>query len=505
MTQNTEYHRPNILFITDDQHRWNLFDQRTIPNLRIPTLERLQREGTTFTNAVSCCPICLPTRMGWVHGLYPSQVAAGLLGNWHPWPVGLDSMPRALQQAGYHTALIGKLHAQGRWGDDLTDPQFVKEAQGRGFDHVMEVCGKSFSYWDSCSWTHDLEDKGLLERYRKDLERRLEQLGADEPSDASFLTREDSADGFIGRKAREWLQAYDRDQPFFLHASICGPHFPIDPPEEYHGRHRPEDMPDPVGVDDPERVAYWKRRMAAYLGMIEQVDDEIGDLLQMLEDRGFASNTLVVFTTDHGDMMGHFDLAHKGYPHDSSLRTPVILWQPGTVPAGKILDGPMESIDVPATILDFAGLGDNPRRHLRQSPGYSFRNYVLGEGPPPRAWAYAEVGYDNDGAQPLCAAEPTSKEVLEAPVASPGWRMVRETDWKYVYYPERTDALYDLINDPWETTNLIAAPEQQERISRMRMQLIESMRHCITPNRFVMGQETYVDGEYAGYREGRNR
>ncbi len=457
--------RPNILLITDDQHRWDLFDNRTVSGLRLPNIGRLRSEGATLINAFSNCPICMPTRFSWCHGLYPSQAAYGLMENWHKWPTHLKAMPAAVRDAGYHTALVGKLHAQGCWGNDLTDEKFVREVRTvRGYDHAFETCGKSFAHRVDCHWTHHLAERGLLDRYREDLIRRVEQLGGDEPSDASFLSVEDSMDAFIGRHARQWLADYDGDRPWFLHASFCGPHFPIDPPAEYH-RHSPDDMPDPVGVDDPERSAYWRNRMAAYCGMIEQIDDEVGKLLAVLEQRGELDRTLVIFATDHGDMMGHKDRAHKGTPDDSSARTPFVLRWPGRILDGRTLDAPVGAVDLPATIMAAAGLTGEPGEYLPSTPGRSFLDYIMGRADAPRQYVYSENG------------KPAGN-----------WRMVRQREWKYVTYGNGDEALYDMRHDPWEMHNLIGDDSLQQRISEMRLQLIHALRESVAPSLHKLGE-----------------
>ncbi len=459
---------PNLLLITTDQQRWDFYDNRHVPSLRTPGLTRLRREGATLTHAFSNCPICMPTRFTWCHGLYASQAANGLMQNWHAWPRFLPSMPLRLQQAGYHTALIGKLHAQGRWHNDLTTPKFVAEVRERGFEDVFEVCGKSFALKVDCHWTHHLRRRGLLERYRADLLRRQADTGGDDPADPTFLPTDDTADAFIGRHVRDWLAGRDDRRPFFLHASFCGPHFPIDPPAEYHARYRPADVPPPAGVDDPDRIAYWQKRTAAYCAMIEHVDHEIGTVLDLLDAQGLAANTLVLFATDHGDMTGHHDRAHKGPFYDTSCRTPYLLRWPGRIPAGIELDGMIEAVDLPATILDAAGLGTDTATLLDSSPGRSFLAYAMGGAQPPRDWAYAENGPQNHG----------------------GWRMCREKDWKYVWSPEG-EWLFDMCSDPWEKNNLVDNPAQAARRSRMRVQLIASMQKIVAPSRWRIGQSTY--------------
>jgi arylsulfatase A-like enzyme len=461
---------PNILFITDDQHRWDFYDNRTVPSLNVPTLTRLQQQGTIFTHAYSNCPMCMPTRMTWVHALYASQVADGLMHNWHKWPTRLASMPAALQNHGYTTAMIGKLHAQGKWHNDLT--HFEEEARGRGFDYVWEVCGKSFAEHVDCHWTHYLQSKGLLERYREDLKRRVESSGGTEPSDPSFLKTEDHMDSFIGRRVCAWLDSYSGQQPFYLHASFCGPHFPIDPPEEYACRYSADDIPDPVGVKDPEKIRYWKKRTAAYCAMIEHVDTEIGRVLETLERRGMARDTLVIFGTDHGDMMGHHDRAHKGWAYDTSCRTPYILHWPGKIPAGVVRNDMIEAVDLPITVLEAAGVKESPQKLLPSTPGRSFLKAALGNGDGPRQWVYSEVGSTMAG----WLGDQN------------GWRMVREQDYKYVNMPGGRELLFDMAADPWETRNRATDPDLQPQLQRMRLELIDSLRQCITPSQWRIGE-----------------
>jgi len=459
--------KKNILLITDDQHRWDFYDNRVIAGMQTPNLTRLMDEGVTLTNTFANCPICMPARFTWMYGLYAGQCAAGLLNNHHDWPMELPSMPQALQKIGYHTALVGKLHAHAglRYVNVLEEKDKTHQ---RGFDDVFETCGKSLSHWYDCNFTKNLEDKGLLDDYRADVYvRHLLDLEEGRPT---FLKREDTMDTLTGDAGVQWLQEYEDDKPFFLHLSFCGPHFPLDPPEEFASRHKPEDMPPPECVEDEVFIELNKKHRAAYAAMIEHVDEEIGKTLSVLEERGMLEDTIIFFGTDHGDMMGHHQRIGKMIYYDGSARTPYIVRFPDGCNAGKILDGMVEAVDLPCAILEAAGYTpeDLPKL-MPQTPGQSFYRYARSEVPEHREDAYSECW------------------TIDHPVA---YRMLRTRDWKYVFRKEG-DVLFDMVNDPLETENLIDRPEHQARISDMRRRLIERMMRCVTPSR---PGATYTDG-----------
>lgn len=449
---------PNILLVTDDQHRWDFFEGGSVSCLSVPALSRLAAEGTTLTHAYSNCPICMPTRFTWLYGLYASQAAERLAGNAHDWPGHLPSMTHALRDAGYRTALVGKLHSHaGLYRRDLVRDE--DDTRARGFDDVFETSGKSLAWWFDCRYTRHLDSKGLLGTYRDDVAGRCAQLGGQERYAPSPLAVEDHMDSVIGAEACRWLEAYDGEKPFFLHASFCGPHFPLDPPEPYFGRHRSEEMPAPDGVDDPGEIRKWQERRALYCDLIVLVDEWIGRLLGVLDAKGLAGETLVVFTTDHGDMMGHCGHGQKGRPHDASARTPVIARLPGVIAGGKTLEGMIEAVDLPCAILEAAGGGGDQRIRelLPDTPGRSWWKYVCGDADSRRDWIYCEHH-------------------------APTWRMAREHDWKYVCRPGAGDMLFNMADDLGERDNLIDEPAHAERVSRMRRQLITSMATCTAAN-----------------------
>jgi len=440
---------PNILLITDDQHRFDFFEGGPVESLRTPNLSRLMRKGTTLDRAYSSCPLCVPTRFTWLYGLRGSQGNGAWGEHDDRWPTHLRSMGHVLQGHGYHTALIGKLHSHsGLRKLDLLD--HVDQTHARGFDDVVEMSGRSLVKWFDCTYTHHLAERGLLDEYR----RRLEELGPNTTAPLPF-DKADSMDGVIGHHARRWLESYDGDQPYFLHASFCGPHFPYDPVPEYAERFKPADMPKPIGVEDPERVKYFQLVMARYCALIEQIDEEAGRLLDLLERRGELDNTIVIFGSDHGDMMGHRNRLGKSTPYDTSARTPIVVRHPDAVPAGRVLSDRAESVDLPCSILEAAGAaGQTPGDALPGSPGRSWWGYVTGERDEHRRWAYSEMG---------------------------PWKMVCDDQWKYVHRSDGEAELFDLAGDPFEMNNLAGDAEQGDRVRQMQAWIIESMSAAVAP------------------------
>lgn len=447
--------QPNILLITDDQHRWDFYgDTGAVPTLRTPNLDRLRAEGTTFSNNYAVCPVCMPNRFSWCYGLYPSQASYRLMANAHDWPSPgrFPSMPGRLQEAGYHTAMVGKLHSHaGLYSKDISVLEW--QSRARGYHDVWEVSGKSLSYWFDCRYTHYLKGKNLLGTYRRDLERRNPQLGGRERYEPSPLAEEDAMDSVIGRRAVQWLRSYNGERPFFLHVSFCGPHFPLDPPAELFESYRPEDMPPPAGLVDQGEHRKWQEYRALYCGLIELVDRQVGAVLDALKDRGWAEDTVILYGSDHGDLIGDLGQNGKGFWNDASCRTPVTVCAPG----GEVsVDrGMTQSVDLPLTILDIACLDTD---QLSQSPGRSFWSRVGDTGENDRAWAYAE-----------CKNGPEE------------WRMVVDPDWKYVWHASRGEMLFRRSSDPDDMQNLVSqAPPDVP--AHMRRCLIESLAGCVAPN-----------------------
>jgi len=291
--------KPNIIFLTTDQQRFDTYGAVKSDWPQLPNLSRLRNEGTTLTNTYSNCPICMPCRYTWITGLYGSQTERGPV-NGYDWPDYHKTMPQALQKAGYHTAIMGKLHAftVGTLNKyHLNDLE--KHSHVWGYDTVYECSGRAIMTGSSkggygikgCHYTDYLRSKGL---YDKALKENIERDQSEESRNGLEPYRpgvledvDDTMDGFLVKEICKFVRDYDKDKPFFLHASFFAPHYPLDVPPKYFNLFKPEDMPPPVGVKDPEQIRLWQENRAMYMALATIVDEQIGKLLKALEERGY--------------------------------------------------------------------------------------------------------------------------------------------------------------------------------------------------------------------------
>ncbi|MCB0115997.1 MAG: sulfatase-like hydrolase/transferase [Caldilineaceae bacterium] len=401
--------RPNILFISTDQQHYSALGV-TNPKIKTPAMDRLAREGTRFERAYCPNPTCSPTRASLITGMYPSQHGC--------WAIGVklaEDVPTVgdiFQRHGYESILIGKAHfqplASGPGSESierqpiLRDLDFWRNFKGPwyGFNHVETArmhaneshAGQHYALW--------MEEKGLSNwrEYFQEWPRNPNDKYAgpyyQRGALAWDLPEEFHHTRWIGERTIANIRScQERDKPFFLWASFFDPHPPYVVPEPWASMYDPADMEPGRFVDgefddmppqfartrqdNPDFSDYnepgghglhgfhshlhsdeqMRRSMAAYYGMTSFIDQEIGRILDYLDEAGLAENTLVVFTTDHGHFLGQHGLIAKGaFHYEDLLRVPMIVRQPGTVPAGKVSSAIQSLVDYPQTWLAAAGI-----------------------------------------------------------------------------------------------------------------------------------------------------
>jgi arylsulfatase A-like enzyme len=298
-------------------------------------------------------------------------------------------------------------------------------------------------------YTRFLQDIGKLEQFQ-DMTRR-------QAYDPDALPPAEFDDGYIGEAAVQYVRAYQGDAPLYLQVGFLGPHPPYWAPGKYAAMYDPEQVWPPVATDDPRQVARARRARAQYLGRISLIDHHVGQLCAALKAKGLLENTLIVFTGDHGDLIGDYGIFDKRHFYEQSVRVPLILAGPGIKLnarlGGRICRELVSGIDLYPTFLHAAGCEN--RLGSRKRDGVSLLDIANGRGPRREA-VYSELGT---------------------------MTMVRDANWKLVYGAEQggVQYLFNLRRDPKELDNLagVAGYEQVEKRleERLLTRLIRLTHH----------------------------
>jgi len=449
---------PNILFIMADQFRADALG--CVGGwAQTPNLDRLAARGTLFVNAVTSSPVCIPARVSQATGRYPH--------NTHVWanchyalPSSAATWMQTIRARGYRTCVVGKTHLHPHDGD-LRDREDLMHAYG--LDDVNEIGGPRASARCGSYMTDEWERAGLWAAYREDYAERF----AVKPHMVrpSPLGLENYYDVYVGRKTTEYIASYDRQEPWFCWASFGGPHEPWDAPEPYATMYEADDMPPPIprsqggpnrprGVLDEQlgRPSVTDRGdiaslRANYAGNVTLIDDQIGRILAAVEQRQELENTVIVFTSDHGEMNGDHGLLYKSNFLDSAVRVPLVVALPETFSgsgAGTQYSGPVEWFDVGPTLVEAAG------GHLEHQ---QFAASLL----------------------PVIA-NPSGRHREDALSEIFGEMMMMTADWKIALNAEgQAYLLFDLLNDPAEQNNLAGASEATEVETRLRLRVLERL------------------------------
>ncbi|MBK1880468.1 sulfatase family protein [Pelagicoccus mobilis] len=454
--------RPNILFILTDQQRFDTIHALGNPVIKTPNLDRLVNEGTIFSRAYTPSPECCPARASLHYGQYPALTAC--YSNVNDWPDDEQnsSYVNELTQAGYRTHGVGKTHFAPRYQDmrgyQTRDIQEEVISKG-GDDYIREL--------EETPYGHVFEPHGA----------RGEMYYMPQPS---ALPAEWHPTQWVANKSIDFINSQkDSDTPWYLTTSIINPHPPFAPPSPWHKLYRAQDMqlPKVPGNLDSLLTYYnhfqnrmkWRDRgidenhircmIAYYYACISFIDHQVGRLLDTLEENGQLENTLIVFTSDHGELLGDYNCFGKRSPHDSALRIPMICRHPETFEAGRQIDAPVNLIDLVPTFMEAAKVDlsktkfqGNSLQSIHADPG--IRNSV-----------YAQLG--------------TAEQALY---------VIATRKWKYAYCSaDGTELLFDLEKDPLETQNRANTPLCREIQNELKQELMAHLRDG--------GQQVAIDGE----------
>lgn len=436
--------RPNILWYCTDQQRFDTIGALGNVHVRTPAVDALVRDGAAFTHAYCQSPICTPSRSSFMTGLYPARLHNTRNGNesFPSWPPVITKL---LADQGYDCGLVGKFHLQS--SGHRTEPRIDDGFRYWRFSHAPRDDWPEGHHY--AEWVRDRG--GDLDAMRQSPER-----VAPEFHQTTWAT--DCAIEFLEDPARG-------DKPWLLNINIYDPHPPFIPPKVYADQFPAEAMPGPYfQPSDLEQQAILKnidfqgeplapdasnakQQQAWYYAMIAQIDEQFARLLDVLDRRGQTDQTLVIFTSDHGEALGDHGLFQKGCRfYEGLVRVPLIFRWPGHVQSGLQSDALVELLDMTATILDYGGIETPP--YLQ---GSSLRTIMEGDADPGHHRESVRCEYF-DALDPYF----TGGQGVFA-------TMYRNRRYKMsVYHGHLLGELYDLENDPWEFRNLWDSPEHQE-------------------------------------------
>lgn len=440
------HRKPNILWICTDQQRFDTLRIMGNRYVRTPNLDKLAKEGVIFTSAYTQSPVCTPSRASFLTGCYPSRIHVNRNGNEY-FPENVPLLPRILADNGYDCGLAGKLHLAG--------------AEGRVEPRVNDG-------YRVFKWSHDPRPMDFWPLEHHAYQRWLKEEGID--FEKEYGVKVDKTWEFYEFIPSRLPPSYHqttwcvneairficqkRKEPWLMSVNIFDPHPPFDPPKEYMQRMRVDKMPLPVfreeeldsqlafsGVDHQTESPrspheYDARRMvAAYYAQIELLDDQIGRLVEKLKETDQWENTIIIFMSDHGDMLGDHGLLFKGCRfYEGAVHVPLIICWPGHFKRGVRSEALVELVDIMPTLLEAANL---PVPEYVQ--GKSLLPLLEGEKSPGQHRPFVRCEYH---------------DALKKPHHTHA-NMIFDGRYKLtVYHGLQVGELYDLQEDPHELHNL---------------------------------------------------
>lgn len=470
--------KPNIVFLLNDHQVYYRHGWDNGPRIMRPNFEKLAAEGCSFERAYTACPLCGPARRTMLTGLMPHN--HGEIKNDTEYPFDRETYLNILADNGYKNYYYGKWHAGSgtaydhqcegfsypSYNNPYTKPEYAEYLKRYNLPEPMIRVERSFNR----KVLNAIQDGGL---YKQD------GRWCNEHASGIMVTPKETHESFFlanlaCEKLRE-LAKSTADKPFSLRVDFWGPHQPYFPTQEFADMYRPEDIPEygnfrddlknkpdvyyreaNLGITDGNRRlvipnplpwSEWQKVLARAYAQVTLVDAAGGLILDTLEELGLAENTIVIWTTDHGDALachgGHFD--KRSYMPEEVIRIPMAIRYPGVVAPGQKSKKLVSNLDVAPTILDAAGLSFN-----EEVDGSSLLPICTGNS-------------DDWREEVVCETHGHAEEHF-------GRSLVTE-HYKYTYNKDQLDELYNLESDPYELNNLIDSPDYQDIIAKMKEKL----------------------------------
>ena len=437
--------RPNMLYLLADQWRASAMGYGGDPNVKTPNLDRMAGESVNFRNCVSVCPVCTPYRASLLTGRYPTTT--GMFMNDLYLPEGEVCMAEMLVGAGYDTGYIGKWHLDGQGRESYIPPE-----RRQGFQY-WKVAECDHNYPHSHYYTGTSSEKQYWQGY-----------------DAFAQTKD----------AQQYLQDHAKaEKPFALVVSYGTPHFPHGTaPKEYQALYPPDKIKLPPNVP-PELQENARREAQGYYGHCTALDKCVGDIVRTLEETGLADNTILVFTSDHGETLGShgFRPTFKQVPWDESARVPFLLRYPGGLGReGRVVKTPIGTVDILPTLLGLANV------------------------PVPKS-------VEGDSLAPLirskrCDDDRAALYMLPAPFSGaqnePAYRAIRTNRYTYIRTLKGPAMLFDDDQDPYQMKNLIDQPDSsalQKNMDDRLQALLHRIGDEFRPRKYYLDTWGYTVNE----------
>jgi arylsulfatase A-like enzyme len=472
--------KPSVLIIIADQFRFDCLGANGNRFIKTPNLDRLASGAANFSNAYVQAAVCVPSRISFLTGRYPHSHKNRV--NYTPCDSREVMLQRMLKENGFQTGSVGKLHFY---------PPTAEHARTTGFDQVYIDDGVSSTdpYSDYVRWrkSHDPDPDPRYSRLAKNIA----------PGKNPFrgvVPYEFTPTFWTGMQTRQLLREFAASpKPFCLYSSFFKPHPNYTVPDPYDVMYDGDEIPLPktVTLDDIHKLPLPVQKMImrypyydvdpvrlqwicrSYYGSVSMVDHEVGLILEELERSGKAENTIVIFTTDHGEQLGEHGMQGKNVLFEASVHVPMIVRFPKRVLPGKY-DHLVESIDILPTLLELGGL---PIPENVQ--GRSVAQLITGNRDRynPREMVFCENIIPEVMAPP--DQKGTSKYWDFVPgrgvegILYPDAKMVRTKRWKLNYYPSCDGELYDLENDPGETRNLWADSGSADMMRTLKSAILD--------------------------------
>lgn len=444
--------KPNIVLILTDQQRYDTIGILGNKKISTPNIDSLVENGVVFTRCYSASPECVPARISIKTGLYPW--VSGSTSNKEGIPPSTTTIMKILLEHGYHTQAIGKMHFipkrepfgfKRMWlAEELAkveEDDYMQFLVKNGYGYVEEPNGmRSYMYY-------------------------IPQV--------SQLPKDMTSTAWIGRKSIEYIEEMSKEKlPFFLWIGFIKPHPPFDPPVPYNWMYEPTEMDEPIVISDSdieENYTYWnykqnrykwmesmrdvnfiKIQKAFYFGCISFIDEQIGLIIETLKRNKLLENTIIIFTSDHGEYLGDYWCFGKRGFQDCVARVPFVISWIGNLPKGEMRDGLVGHIDIMPTILQLCGI----EFHDNKISGIGLLNQILKDNALKRSYFFGQYNR-REKALYLCM----------------------DTQWKYIYdVAGKKEFLYNYIEDPREIKNFAKDENYKKIKERLKKSLIEKFK-----------------------------